>query len=59
MYFFSRSYFNERRLNKLIKNYFYHPTEEIPSLGDMLNLMAADSEGLFLSIGCEWNRNSK
>ena len=54
-----KTYFNERRLNKLMKNYLYHSTEEIPTLGDMVNLMAADQEHLFLTLGCEWNRNSK
>ena len=28
-----KSYFNERKLNKLIKNYLYHSSADIPSLG--------------------------
>ena len=54
-----RGYFNERRLNMLIKNYMYHSAEELPTLGDMVNLMAADNENLFYQLGCEWNRNSQ
>ena len=54
-----RSYFSEIRLNKLVKNYLYHSSDEIPSLGDMVNLMAAASESLFLPLACEWNRNAK
>ena len=30
-----KSYFNERRLNKLIKNYLYHSSADIPSLGKL------------------------
>ena len=36
----------------------FHSSAEIPSLGDMVNLMAVDVEGLFMNLGCEWNRNS-
>ena len=32
---------------------------QIPSLGDMVNLMAAASESMFLPLGCEWNRNAQ
>ncbi len=34
---------------------------QIPSLGDVLNLMAAASEELFSPslLGCEWNRNAR
>ncbi len=52
-------YFNEHRLNKLVKNYLFRTNAETPSVGDMVNLMAADNEGMFLALGCEWNRNSK
>ena len=54
-----KSYFNEKRLNKLVRNYFYHSIGDTPSIGDMVNLMAADTESLFEAIGCEWNRNAK
>lgn len=45
-------------MNKLVKNYMFHSSAEIPSLGDMVNLMAVDVEGLFMNLGCEWNRNA-
>jgi len=52
-----RSYFNEPKLNRLVKNYVYHSKESVPSLGDMVNIMAADSaDALFLTLGCQWNR---
>ena len=51
-----KSYFNEAKLNKLVKQYNFHSSSETPSLGDMLNLMAADAENLFFKLGCEWNR---
>jgi len=52
-----RSYFNEPKLNRLVKNYVYHSKESVPSLGDMVNIMAADSaESLFLTLECTWNR---
>ena len=54
-----RSFFNEVKLNKLVKNYLFHSSSEVPSLGDMVNLMAVDAESLFMTLGCEWNRNAK
>lgn len=51
-----KSYFDERKLNALMKNYVFHASGEIPSLGDLVNLIAADSESLILNLGCEWNR---
>lgn len=54
-----KSFFSEIRLNKLVKNYLYHTAAEVPTLGDMVNLMAASAESLFLALPCEWNRNSK
>ena len=52
-----RSYFNEPKLNRLVKNYVYHSKDSVPSLGDMVNIMAADSaESLFLTLECTWNR---
>jgi hypothetical protein len=41
-----KTYFDERKVNALVKNYIYHSSGEIPSLGDMVNLIAADSESL-------------
>lgn len=54
-----KTYFSEIRLNKLMKQYLYHSNADIPSLGDIINLMAADNENMFYNIGCEWNRNSR
>ena len=54
-----KNYFAEHRVKQLVKNYMYHSSADIPTLGDMMNLMAADSEALFYPLGCEWNRNSK
>lgn len=45
-------------MKKLVKNYMFHSSGEVPSLGDMVNLMAVDVEGLFMNLGCEWNRNA-
>lgn len=53
-----RTFFNEQKLTKLVKQYKYHAQSELPSLGDMINLMAVDSETLFFNMGCEWNRRS-
>lgn len=53
-----RTFFNEAKLNKLVKNYMFHSASEIPTLGDLVNLMAVDVESLFFNLGCEWNRNS-
>ena len=53
-----KSYFSEHRLKQLVKNYLFHSSSQIPSMGDMINLMAADNENLFINIGCEWNRNA-
>ena len=54
-----KTYFDERKLNALVKNYVFHSSGEIPSLGDMVNLIAADSESLIWKLGCEWNRLAK
>eukprot|EP00094_Tigriopus_californicus_P007508 TCALIF_07228-PA protein Name:"Similar to Xxylt1 Xyloside xylosyltransferase 1 (Mus musculus)" AED:0.37 eAED:0.42 QI:0/0/0/0.33/0.5/0.66/3/0/403 len=54
-----KTYFSEIRLNKLMKQYLFHSSADIPSLGDIINLMAADNENMFYNIGCEWNRNSR
>ena len=54
-----KSYFREAKLNKMIKTYMYHSSSDTPTLADMVNLMAVDNEGLFMNLGCEWNRNSK
>ena len=52
-----RSYFNEPKLNRLVKNYVYHSKESVPNLGDMVNIMAADSaDSLILTLDCSWNR---
>ena len=52
-----KSYFNEPKLNRLVKNYVYHSKDKVPSLGDMVNIMAADSaDSLFFTLGCQWNR---
>ncbi len=53
-----RAYLNDAAINRLLKQYLYHSATTEPSLGDVLNLMAADSESLFLPLGCEWNRNA-
>ena len=52
-----KSYFNEPKLNRLVKNYVYHSKESVPTLGDMVNIMAADSlDALIATLGCQWNR---
>jgi len=51
-----RTFFNEAKLNQLVKNYMFHSSSDTPSLGDMINLMAVDVESLFMNLGCEWNR---
>lgn len=51
-----KAYFNEVKLNSLVKNYLYRSSSETPDLGDMINLMAVDAENLFMKLGCEWNR---
>lgn len=53
-----RTFFNEMKLTKLVKQYMFHSSSETPSLGDMVNLMAVDIESLFWTLGCEWNRRS-
>ena len=56
-----RSYFSEAKLNSLIKSFRYHSSEDVPDMGDILNVIAADSAGggsdLFHSLSCRWNRN--
>merc|ERR1712203_1116737 len=51
-----KGFFNEAKLNQLVKNYMFHSSSDTPSLGDMINLMAVDVESLFMNLGCEWNR---
>jgi len=51
-----KKFFNEAKLNQVVKNYMFHTSQETPTLGDMLNLMAVDVESLFMNLGCEWNR---
>jgi len=51
-----KKFFNEAKLNQVVKNYMFHSSSDSPSLGDMLNLMAVDTESLFMNLGCEWNR---
>ena len=52
-----RSYFNEPKINRLVKNYVYHSSDSVPSLGDMVNIIAADSaDALITPLGCQWNR---
>ena len=43
-----KKFFNEAKLNQVVKNYMFHTSQETPTLGDMLNLMAV----LVLSL-CE------
>ena len=54
-----RTYFSEIRLHKLVKQYLFHSSSDLPSLGDIVNLIAADNEGLIMTLGCEWNRNAR
>merc|ERR1712029_512079 len=51
-----RTFFNEAKLNQLVKNSMFHSSSDTPSLGDMINLMAVDVESLFMNLGCERNR---
>lgn len=53
------SYFDEQRLNVLVQKFVYHFFGYVPSLADILNLIAADSEDLIWNMGCEWNRLAK
>lgn len=50
---------NERKMNGLMNTYKYHINGPQPDLGDFVNIMAADAEHLFHSLGCEWNRRSE
>jgi len=58
-----KSYLSEKKLNSLIKTYRYHSSEDVPDLGDVLNILAAaDSaeaadKSLFQSLSCRWSRN--
>jgi hypothetical protein len=45
-----KTYFDERKVNTLVKNYVFHSSGDIPTLGDMVNLIAADSESLVIQI---------
>lgn len=42
-----------------MKQYLFHSSSDLPSLGDIVNLIAADNDGLILPLGCEWNRNAR
>ena len=49
-----KKFFNEAKLNQVVKNYMFHSSQETPTLGDMLNLMAVDVESLFMNLGMDY-----
>lgn len=54
-----RTMLGELKLSLIIRKYSYHPESQVPSLGDVLNLMAAERPGLFHQLPCEWNKSSQ
>lgn len=54
-----KSYLDEKKLNEIMKKYLYKISGDGLNLGDMINLIAADSNDLIWNLGCEWNRLAK
>ena len=42
----------------LLKKYSMHLDEELPDLGEILNLLAAEKPGMFHKLSCEWNKSA-
>jgi hypothetical protein len=53
------TYFDETKLSLLIQKYSYHYFGEVPSLGDILNLIGVDNEDFIYNLGCKWNKLAK
>lgn len=49
---------SELKLTLLLRKYSYHPQEDMPEMGDVLNLMAAEQPQMFHQLSCEWNRSA-
>ena len=46
------------QISLLLKKYSMHLDEELPDLGEILNLMAAEKPAMFHKLSCEWNKSA-
>jgi len=53
-----KSMIHELKISLLLKKYSMHLDEELPDLGEILNLMAAEKPAMFHKLSCEWNKSA-
>lgn len=49
---------HELKISVLLKKYSMHLDEELPDLGEILNLIAAEKPQMFHKLSCEWNKSA-
>ena len=62
MQLFNMMWVQKARLGKKQRHLMFlhnHSSDDVPTLGDVVSLMAASNENLVRPIGCEWNRNAR
>ena len=50
---------HELKISVLLKKYSMHLDEELPDLGEILNLIAAEKPQMFHKLSCEWNKSAQ
>ena len=53
-----KSMIHELKISVLLKKYSMHLDEELPDLGEILNLIAAEIPQMFHKLSCEWNKSA-
>ena len=53
-----KSMIHELKISVLLKKYSMHLDEELPDLGEILNLIAAEKPQMFHKLSCEWNKSA-
>jgi len=53
-----KSMIHELKISLLLKKYSMHLDEELPDLGEILNLIAAEKPQMFHKLSCEWNKSA-
>jgi len=54
-----KSLIHELKISLAMRKYSFHPSESLPDLGDVLNLIAAESPTMFYQLSCEWNKSAQ
>ena len=53
-----KSMIHELKISLLLKKYSMHLEEDLPDLGEILNLIAAEKPQMFHKLSCEWNKSA-